>query len=131
MQLVAEYGMSVLTWVLTLLSGLLARWVWVQITNSYVRGVLERTWVEVQAAVREVGQTYTDVLRQGNEDGVLTPEERAEARTQAIAIIKSNLGRKGLKRLMRIVGGDLDQWLGTQVESAVRLEKKSLPRVAA
>src|SRR5690606_7267735 len=96
--------------------------VWVKVGNEYVRGVLERAWQEVKAAVAEVAQVYADALKAANKDGKLTDREKAEAKNLAIEVAKSNLGKKGLAALARILGaGDaVEKWLGNKVEAAVK-----------
>jgi len=120
--LFGDHGPTVLAWLLALLTGVLVRYVWVKVGNEYVRGVLERAWQEVKAAVAEVAQVYADALKAANKDGKLTDREKAEAKNLAIEVAKSNLGKKGLAALARILGaGDaVEKWLGNKVEAAVK-----------
>lgn len=125
LQLLAEYGPAVLAWVLTGLGTLLSRYVWVKIQHDFARGVLQRAWDEVNAAVAAVAQSYTDALKERNADGKLTPEEQSEAWAQAMGMVKRNLGSKTFKALVRILGGkDLaEEWIGDRIDAAVKLQK--------
>lgn len=124
-EVIAEYGAQALGWVLSGLGLLLARYVWARIGNELLRGVLQRTWLEVESAVKEVGQTYADALRHARSDGQLTKMEREIAKQQAIDIVKTNLGTKGLKRLARILDLDsVEDWLSNKIEASVADEKK-------
>jgi len=122
-ELFAEYGMRALVFVATVLGGFLTRYVWVLIKNATARAILERGYGETRDAVLEVAQTYVDELRKGREDGSLTPEEKANALAKAVAAAKANLGRKGLARLGRVLGVDVDSWLQSKVEATVKAIK--------
>ena len=120
-------GDEVLAWVATLLAGLFARYILVKIGREVAQKYLGRSWIEVKSAVAEVYQTYVSALKEANLDGKLTAEEKAEAKSRALKVAKANIGKKGLSRLLRILGLEsdaLDTWLGTQVEAAVDLSKK-------
>lgn len=119
------HGDDAITWVAVALAALVAKYVIAKIDNETVRKYVGRAWTEVKSAVAEVYQTYVAELKAASADGKLTDEEKAEAKKKAIALAKSNIGKKGLARLVRILGIDaLDDWLGTQVEAAVDLSKK-------
>lgn len=119
-ELIENYGNSALGWVLAGLGLLLSRYVWIRIGNDYALGVLTRAWGEVRAAVAEVGQTYVAAIKAGRADGKLTDEEKAVAKSLAIAAAKRNLGAKGLRALARILGLDsVDEWLAGRLEAAV------------
>ena len=121
-------GDSVIAWAAVLLAGLVAKYIIGKIGNDTVRKYVGRAWTEVQAAVAEVYQTYVEALKEGNKDGKLTAREAAEAKARAMRIAKSNIGQKGLERLMRILGlsssGEVESWLGNKIESAIDTSKK-------
>jgi len=97
------------------------------------KDIVQRAIREVGDAVREVYQVYVQALKDGRADGTLTEAEKIHAKQMAIDIAKANLGSKGLKRLLRILGlGDdaLDKWLGTKVEAAVA-DAKVIGKAAA
>jgi len=116
---VLSWGDKVLSWVLALLGTLLSTYVIRKYLSGSVRDILSRALAEVVDAVMEVKQTYADGLKAGAEDGKLTREEAAEAKARALAVVKSNVGAKGLARLARVIGVDVDRWLGTKVESTL------------
>lgn len=119
--LIADHGMTVLLWVLSILGGLIARYVVQRIQNSFAQGVVSRAWSEIRDAVLEVAQTFVDDLKLARDDGKLTARERQLAKARAIETAKSNIGAKGLQRLARILGlENVDDWIGTKVESVVR-----------
>ncbi len=126
-ELTMNYGAMVLGTILAVLGLGLTRYVFVLIDNNIIRESLVRLWDETKAAVLEVGQTYVDALKEASLDGKLTDEEKAEAKSKAIAIAKSNLGKKGLLRLSRIL--DIDKWIGGKVEAFVRESK--MPKAIA
>ena len=120
------HGDHVVAWVVAALAAFAIKYVLGRIGSERVRSYVERAAREVFNAVEEVWQTYVSALKEANSDGKLTREEKFGARSKAIAIAKANLGKKGLARLVRILGidpSDLDGWLGTKVESSVNALK--------
>lgn len=125
--LIAEYGAQALVWVTTALMGLLATHVFVKIKGDGAKGLVTRATGTVFEVVTEVWQTYVAGIKKGREDGKLTPEEAAEARKRAWEAFKDNLGAKGLKRLLKVLGVDeagLEKWFGTKREVAVAEVKR-------
>jgi hypothetical protein len=122
-ELIANYGTYFSAVLVTALAALLGRYVWNKITIDGLRAIAQRAYAEVIDAVLEVWQTYVSELKEAHADGVLTDEEKAMAKHKAIAIAKSNLGTKGLRRLARALGfGDpveVERWIGGKVETAV------------
>lgn len=89
-----------------------------------MRGMLLRFASEVKDAVADVSRVYVDEVRKASADGVLTLEEKANAKKMAIAAVKLNFGIQGLKRLVRILGvTDVDGWLGGHVDVEVAVQK--------
>jgi hypothetical protein len=120
------HGQSVVWWVLSALGMVLSRFVWVKLKNEWARAFLGRVYAEIDDAVKEVYQVYVDAIRARSADGKLTDAEKSEAKAMAIESAKSNLGPKGIKRLLKVLGlntGALDNWLGTKVEASVRNAK--------
>ncbi|MCP4448268.1 MAG: hypothetical protein GY811_23455 [Myxococcales bacterium] len=115
--LIIEYGPAAAIVILSALGGALTRYVFVSIESKIVSETLGRLWDEVRAAVLEVSQTYTDALREANEDGKLTEAEKRVAKEKAIAIAKSNIGKKGLRRLARVL--DVNKWIGGKIEAFI------------
>lgn len=124
---IAAYGPQVLAWVLAALGSLLATHVFLRIKEGYVRDVLQRAWIEVQGAVTEVSQVYADAIKRAREDGQLTQNEKAAAKTMAMDVAKANIGVKGLARLARVIGIPIDQWLASKTEQAVAQLKAAQP----
>lgn len=119
--ILVDIGQTAIPWVVTLLVGLLSKYVYSKIQNDYWRGVTERATEEVFAAAQEVHQTYVKGIKAGRADGKLTDGEKAAAKDAALKTAKSNLGSKGFQRLAKVMGGEgaADKWLGTRVESSV------------
>ena len=120
-ELIAQYGLTALTWLLAGLTTVAMKYGISKIDSDRIRGYTERLFAEVKAAVFEVGQTYVEALKEGREDGKLTELEKREAKKRAIAIAKSNLGTKGAKALARVL--DVDEWIGNKVEAVLGGEK--------
>lgn len=119
------YGNGAIIWLGSLLVIAIGKYVIDKIDNQKVRKYVGRAFVEVKSAVAEVYQTYVGALKEADADGKLTDEEKAEAKSRAVAMAKSNIGKKGLKRLTNVLGVDaFDDWLGNKVEAAVDHAKK-------
>lgn len=120
---VQNYGGTVVAMVFTALSGVAVRQL-MHVTNAiWVKTIVERIFIEAKAAVLEVQQTYVDEMAKARADGVITADEAKAAKARALLTLRSNIGPKGLRRLMRIVGFDdpaIDRWLGTHLEAAVQ-----------
>ena len=92
--------------------------------------VLQRAFIVlddvVMNAVREVSQTYVDTIRKARADGVLTDEEKAKAKQDAMKRAKELLGASGMALLKAAFGikGDeparVDAMLGSRIEAEVR-----------
>jgi len=126
-ELVAEYGLAALALAGTALSALLSRFVWVQIGNATIRGILERVAREAALVVAEVWQTYVAALKAKRADGQLTGDEAKEAFRLAMEKLKARLGWKLLARIPVLFGFDaaaVDGWLGTWIEASVDDAKK-------
>lgn len=128
---IADYGDWALRGVGAALSWLLGRYVWQRITHEKTVAILQRAYAEIGDAVREVEQTYVRAIREAAADGKLTAAERDIARDKAIQIAKSNLGKRGLERLGRMLGVDVDGWIGTKLEAAVDARKPAVAAIAA
>ncbi len=69
-------------------------------------------------AVRTVAQTYTDAIKE--KKGSLTEDEQREALRRALAVVKTNLGTRGVAEVQRLLGSgtDVDQRLISANEAA-------------
>lgn len=126
--LIATWGLRVLVWLVAVLTAVMTWLVWSRMGAGKLRDLLQRAWLEVLDACREVFQTYVETLKEGKdpaspEGASLTHAEKAEAKRRAIAIFKANFGTKGLRRLAKIFGLDLERWIGSKIESAVNVLK--------
>lgn len=121
--LLIEYGIPALKWAFAGLGALLASYVFAHLKEGYIRSIAQRAWIEIQGAVLEVSQTFVEALKLASADGSLTAAEQAEAKAKAIKVAKENIGKKGLARLARVLGVDIDRWLGSKVEQAVSMLK--------
>lgn len=123
--LVASWGGRALLLVLGGVGWLVNRFVLPKVGGSKY---LARVWDEARAAALEVGQTFVDDIKAGRADGKLTEEEKRAAREKALAILKANIGAKGLKRLARILDlEDAERWLTNKLEAAVAVTKPPVP----
>lgn len=124
---VLTHGDKFLFWALTFAGGLLATLILKQLREGTAKTIVSRALTEVGDAVLAVSQTYVSALKAAAADGKLTAEEKAEAKAKAIAIVKQNLGMAGLKKLAKILGVDVDGWLGNKIEAAVGAAKAIQP----
>lgn len=79
-----------------------------KVKNERVQGILVRLDDAVFLAVREVEQVFVSMLKTASEDGVLTAEERRQAKDAALQAARSYLGTRGLAELgkvLRVAGG--------------------------
>ncbi len=120
---VLAHGDKFLMWALVFIGGLVSMVILKQLKSGTVRDIVSRALTEVGDAVLAVTQTYVDEIKLASADGKLTDEEKAHAKAKAVALIKSNIGLEGIKKLARIIGVDVDGWLGTKVEAAVAVLK--------
>lgn len=127
-----DMAMAAMKYGLAAVGGFLVAKVLAGIGSQMLRDMLMRAGMEVKSAVLEVHQTYVDAIKAGKADGKLDYVEKAMAKSKAIETAKANLGRKGLERLMRVLGLDadgLDAWFGGKVEATVaELKASSGPR---
>lgn len=122
--LFSDHGVDALAWILSALAALGVKYAWGKIKNDWARGVLDRAYAEIKAAVLEVAQVYADEIKDARADGKLTADERDDAKLKALTIAKANIGTKGLARLARVLGiTSLDHWLANKVEANVRALK--------
>lgn len=107
----AALGLTALQTILLPLFALVATWAGVQlqawlrekVKNLRLEGMLLRLEAIVEAAVKEVAQTFVSTLTE------VTPAALEEARQRALESIRSHLGPRGLEELKTILGlGDTD-----------------------
>lgn len=110
--LLIDYGPKVLAWVVSGLSLLLGKYVFSRMKTGIANDMAQRFWKEIIDAVLEVSQVFSD--------GSLT---NAQKKAKAIEIARANIGQKGLRRFARVVGIDVDSWIASKTEAAVKLLK--------
>ncbi len=88
--------------------------------NEAIQGILGRLKESLSTAVQAVMQEYVEGLKKGMQDGVLTPEEKKEAKERALNKAKSYIGATGLEEIKSILGiSDLDMFLSDKIEATV------------
>jgi hypothetical protein len=122
-ELVITYGDKATQLAFVVINALLVRFIFSMIDSTIIRRYVDALWDEIRAAVLEVEQTYVSALKLANGDGVLTNAEKAEAKRMAIKIAKANFGAKGLARLARAFGMDMDGWIGNKIEAVIAGDK--------
>jgi hypothetical protein len=93
-----------------------------KVKNERLNGVLARLDDAVFMAVREVEQIYVSMLKTGSADGVLSSDERRDAKDAAVRAARSYLGARGFAELGKVLGlvdDDVDRMLNARVEAAV------------
>lgn len=102
---------------------------------GWAHTVLERTAEEVRTEFHRTQQTYTDIVRRGRADGVLTPQERREAFERTMDGLRRRVSWEHLSAaLLRIfgVGGEdaATEWVTSQIER-VAAEESTIRRALA
>lgn len=126
---ILAHGDKFLMWALVFVGGLAASLILKMLKDGTAKQIVERALTEVGHAVLAVAQTYVSAIKEASADGILTAQEKAEAKAKAIALAKQNIGKEGLLKLAKILGVDLDGWLGTKIEAAVATLKASTGKV--
>lgn len=97
--------------------------------NAWLSGVLTRLDDVVMSVVSELANTTVDKLKAGSKDGKLPLDAAAQVKKQALDMVKSYMGAKGLALLEKVLGfggTQLDAYLGTKVEAAVAKQPSKL-----
>lgn len=94
-----------------------------KVHGTAAKAIFKKAQDAVSVAVKQVYQTYVSELKEANTDGKLTPEEKKNARDQAVAIAKSYIGMKGLKVILWIFGLS-DEKLVSLIEAEVYQAKQ-------
>jgi len=126
-----DFGLQVWEALAPLVLGLLGygvmlanKWINGRIKNEEFARGLGRLNLVIVDAVKELNQTVVTEYRRAktNGDGSLTAEEKAKIRDLAIENVKSYLGMKGVKELLRIFGlseKELDSRIAARVDATV------------
>lgn len=126
-ELYIDYGPMVVVAILGAIAWTYRKFLADKIKSQRWSSMILRAGLSMKTIVLEVNAVYVKALKAANEDGVLTDEEKAEAKKMAIDKFKEQWGVKGLKELARVIGfGDaLDSWLGSLLESTLTEVKAS------
>lgn len=127
LDLISAAGTAVLA-LIALGLGFAIRWLHQKTQSDLLVRVVRGVSSAARLAVQEVWATYVKALKDASADGSLTDAEKAEARSRAIALLKSYIGTKGLALLCSSLGLDqsvIDQYLGAHVEAALADEKRT------
>lgn len=111
-------SLGAFVWLAVKLGGLITA----KVKSEYLSGALARLDVAVRTVVKEFEQTVVGSIKAAAVDGKVTPEEILTIQADALALLKSYLGPKGLAELGRVLGLDerfLDEFLGGSIEAAV------------
>ena len=93
-----------------------------KVRNERLHGVLTRLDDAVFLAVREVEQVFVSMLKTSSGDGVLSADERRDAKDTAVRAARSYLGAHGVAELTKVLGlvdDEVERLLGARVEAAV------------
>jgi hypothetical protein len=126
-----EIILPLLMLVLTYASARFAAWLRRRIENEKIEEIFLRVNDAVLTAVRELQQILVDELKRANADGKIAPHEKDAIREKALENVKSYLGARGIKILMRVLGltaSGAERYLGAQVERAVFEERERARR---
>jgi hypothetical protein len=131
LQLMVMYGPAALAWATAFLVSVLSAHVFRKIRSDWARGVISRATDEVVDVVKSVFQSYVEGIKAGRATGGLSQDEKVEARNRAWREFSSNLGTKGLKRLARVIGIDVEDvgtWFDSKAETAIAVSKEAARR---
>lgn len=110
----------------------LTRWIRAHTANTVVSGILARLTDVVRQVVADIAQTSADDLRRATSPDSpggrkITADEAAEMKANAIANVKTFLGPKGIRLLMKASGigseRKLNDLIGSKIEAEVRALK--------
>jgi hypothetical protein len=90
--------------------------------SEYLKGALIRLNDIVFSVVKEIEQTVVAGLKEALADGVLSDEEKAKIKQDAMSLVKQHIGLKGLAEMARVFGLEgaaLDAMISTKIEAAV------------
>jgi hypothetical protein len=116
---------------LTYASVRLAAYIKAHTENVRAQGILLRLNDAVATGVGSVEQTVVSTLQANTVDGRLSPQAAGKAKDAAIALIKAQLGDKGLAELIAILGvapAAVDGVISSKVEASVGKLPDSPPR---
>jgi hypothetical protein len=116
---------------LTYASVRLAAYIKAHTENVRAQGILLRLNDAVATGVDSVEQTVVSTLQASTVDGRLSPQAAGKAKDAAIALIKAQLGDKGLAELIAILGvapAAVDGVISSKVEASVGKLPDSPPR---
>ncbi len=119
-----------MVWLAAMLLASVRMYVAKHVRSKTARELIGRALDEVADAVAATYSRFVEGAKAGAKDGKLTSKEAGAAFDMAVAEARSNIGTKGLKRLTKILGVDIDGWLGSKVEASVPAIKKELARPA-
>jgi hypothetical protein len=109
----------------------LSIWIGSKVKNEQLAGVLIRASDAVLQAVKYVQQVVVSEIKRANEDGVISPEERAAIKAAALGAVKDYLGKTGLAELQRVLGltpDGVERFLSDRIEAAVHDVKAPVPQ---
>ena len=122
-----EYGIPVLMGLLGLAFARLGMWLKTRTKHQQLATALMHLNDSVATAVRQVEQTIRPLLTEAAMDGVITAQERAQLKAQAMLAVKAYLGEQGMANVQSALGlqseGHLETMLDGRIEAAV-LEMK-------
>jgi len=93
-----------------------------KVRNERLHGILTRLDDAVFMAVREVEQVFVSMLKNANDDGALSADERRDAKDAAVRAARSYLGARGVAELCKVLGlvdDEVERLLSARVEGAV------------
>ncbi len=109
----------------------LTDWIAAKVTNEFAAGVISRADDLAIKVVRDVYQAYIKPIKDAG-DGRATPAVKETAKGKAVDMLKGYLGEKGIKEIVKLLGGDgeLDAFLSSLIENAVT-DSKNAGKLAA
>lgn len=92
--------------------------------HGYWEKVVLRATDAIYTAVKDIGQTYVDAIKEGAADGKLTDGEKKSAKKMAEARARELIGPAGIAVLAEVLGGaGVGKFIGSKIEAVVKDSK--------
>lgn len=107
-------------------AGIIIKWAVDKIANKYADAALEFLNEAILISVQAVNQVYVDAIKAANEDGVLTDEEKKQAKALAWDYVFKQIPPKFIDALKKMFGSDaaLSGYVDAGIEAAVKDAKE-------
>lgn len=96
------------------------------INNDKIRTYVDLLWGTVESTVTSLNQTMVDGLKAQSADGTLTEDDAKLVKNTAIAMVIDSFNSES-KAILSLVFEDLEKYVDTLIEAAVKRAKEQNP----